>query len=164
MQIKTFTVPIMLGEQVEEEMNRFLRGHRVVDIASQLVSDGHGSYWCFCIRYLDRASYPPGPENQGKVDYRKVLDEPTFKRFALLREVRKELAQEDAVPAFAILTDEELAGVAKLAEPTVANLQSIKGIGEKKAAKYGEKLIDLFLKRLKHEAGGAADAANSGNG
>lgn len=160
MQIKTFTIPILDGEHVEEEMNRFLRSRKVMDIESHLVSDKGGSYWVFCVRYLDRQGYQ-GQEENAKTDYRKVLDEATFKKFSLLREIRKEIAQEDAVPAFAVLTDEELAGVAKLPEITVQSMQSIKGIGEKKMAKYGEKIVLLLQKKQPNEENRQSDTKNS---
>ena len=71
-----------------------------------------------------------------KVDYAKVLDEASFKRFSKMREIRKRLATEESLPAYAIFTDEELSNIAKIEDLTLAKMKSIKGIGEKKVEKY----------------------------
>lgn len=58
---------------------------------------------------------------------------------------------EEAIPAFAIFTDEELAGLAKLNELTVSKMLTVKGIGEKKTERYGQKFIGSFDQFLKDE-------------
>jgi RNA-directed DNA polymerase len=93
MQIKIYTIPIPGGEAMNEEMNKFLRSKQVLQVEQQVVINEHGNYWCFCIRYLDGEANKEGR----KIDYREVLDEPTFKRFARMREIRKQLAAEDEV-------------------------------------------------------------------
>lgn len=135
MQIKIFNIPIPGGEQINDEMNVFLRTKRVLQTESQLVNNNTGAFWCFCIKFLD--SPLPSQEKPKKVDYREVLDEENFKRFARMRQIRKQLAQQEGIPAFAIFTDEELAGLARLEALTPASMRSVKGIGEKKVEKYG---------------------------
>lgn len=73
-----------------------------------------------------------GTEKGNKVDYKTVLDEKTFQRFSELREIRKKVSAEEGIPAFAVFTDEELSGLAKLTEINEKNMLSVKGIGEKK--------------------------------
>ncbi len=41
--------------------------------------------------------------------------------------------------AYAVFTDEELSNIAKLDEITAPNMLKIKGIGEKKVEKYGQR-------------------------
>jgi superfamily II DNA helicase RecQ len=141
MQIKIMTVPIVGGEAANEGLNLLLRSKKVLQVEHQLLTTPAGSYWCFCVKYLDTPPTPLPGEKVAKTDYKQVLDEATFKRFSRLREVRKQLAQQEAVPAYAVFTDEELAEVAKLPELTLASLKTIRGIGEKKVEKYGEPLI-----------------------
>ena len=76
------------------------------------------------------------------MDYKTVLDENTFLKFSILREIRKKIALDEGIPAFAIFTDEELAGLAKLPEITPKSMGSIKGIGEKKIEKYAKFFMD----------------------
>lgn len=139
MQIKIFTIPIVGGQAQNEEMNLFLRTKRVIQTEHQLVShEQQGVFWCFCVKYLDEL---PGEGKPQKVDYMKVLDEVTFKRFSELRKIRKVLATTEGIPAYAIFTDEELAELAKIEQLTLAAMSTIKGIGEKKVEKFGQHFI-----------------------
>lgn len=150
MQIKIFTVPIFGGEEAAEEMNKFLRGNKVVDITKSLVQQGDVAYWSFCVTYLlgvPQKVQQPQAERKEKIDYRQVLDDPTFARFAALRAIRKRLAEADAVPAFAVFTDAELAEIAKLDEITPKRMLSINGLGEKRVEKYGESMCRFFAEQ-----------------
>ena len=131
MQIKFYTIPIMGGEMLADEMNVFLRSKKILQVENQL----QGTSWCFCIKYLDDVA--SSDRERQKVDYRQVLDEATFKRFAALRDIRKRVAEEESVPAYVVFTDEELAAIAKLEVITPAGLRAVKGVGEKKIEKYG---------------------------
>lgn len=137
MQIKIFTIPILGGEALNEEMNVFLRTKKVLQTEHQLVSHALGVFWCFCVKFIDE-QVEGKPQ---KVDYMKVLDEVTFKRFSRLREIRKQLSTAEGIPAYAIFTDEELAELAKIEDLTPASMRSVKGIGEKKVEKYGQHFI-----------------------
>lgn len=150
MQIKIFTVPLFGGEEATEEMNRFLRSNKIVDITKSMAQQGDVAYWTFCVTYLLGAPpkvQQPVPERKEKVDYRNVLDAPTFARFAVLRTIRKQLAEADAVPAFAVFTDAELAEIAKLDELTPKLMLTINGLGEKRVEKYGEPMCCLFAEQ-----------------
>ena len=141
MHIKMYSIPIPDGDVFVEEMNKFLRSHQILQVDQHVVSHRNSSYWCYSIRYVEGAT----KQEREKVDYMKALDEATFQRFSKIRKLRKQLAQEDGVPPFAVFTDEELAGIAKLPEPiTLESMKEIPGIGEKKASKYGQKMIDIL--------------------
>lgn len=145
MQIKTYAIPIIGGEQMNEEMNTFLRSKKVLQMESQIVTHANTAFWSFCIKYIEDATITE--RERIKVDYKQVLDEAAFKRFSRLREIRKQIAFDDSIPAYAVFTDEELAGVAKLEEITLSKMKTVKGIGDKKIEKYGQ----LFLKSLANE-------------
>ncbi|MCB0593370.1 MAG: HRDC domain-containing protein [Lewinellaceae bacterium] len=139
MQIKYFTIPVFGGEKLNEDLNVFLRSKKILRVENQLVSDGQGSFWCVCVRYLDDSTHYDKRERK-KIDYREVLDEASFERFSRLREIRKQAAKQENVEVYLIFTNEELAGLARLAELTPASMKTVKGIGEKKA----EKIRALF--------------------
>lgn len=140
MQIKIFTIPVGDSGGALQEMNAFLRGNKILEVEHKLIGNDNGAYWCFCVRYIERA--PAEADKDGKkVDYRKVLDEATFGKFSKLREIRKRVAAEEAVSAFIIFTDEELAELAKLDEITEKAMLGIKGIGEKKVERYAKYFI-----------------------
>ena len=132
---------------MNEEMNKFLRSKKVLQVQNHVVNTEHGAFWCFCIKYLDEYSTERKKE---KVDYREVLDEATFSRFSEMRKIRKRISEEDAIPAYAVFTNEELAELAKIDGLTDAKMKSVKGIGQKKVEKYGH---HFFPKPLQDEKG-----------
>ena len=154
MQIKLFTIPVGDSGGMLDEMNRFLSGNKILEVENQLISNVHGAYWCFCVRYIERNSRSAGYSTAKKIDYKEVLEEETFKKFASLRETRKKVAAEQGVPAFAVFTDEELAGLAKLSVITAGSMLNVKGIGDKKIARYSKYFID---KKQDNETTGSVD-------
>lgn len=140
-----------------EELNIFLRAHRILTVQRELVNCGTQSCWCCCVEYLENGK--PTSETfsrtgtREKVDYRNVLSEADFSRFRILRECRKAIAEADAVPAYAVFLDEHLAEMSKLAELTLPGMRKISGIGEKKAEKYGVRIIELFTEKQNASSG-----------
>jgi superfamily II DNA helicase RecQ len=147
MQVKLFTIPIGDSGAALEEMNRFLRGNKILEVQNQLISNENGAYWCFCVRYLEK-TFLTGGDAKPKVDYKQTLDEATFLKFSRLREIRKKVAADEAVPAFVIFTDEELAGMAKLETITPQTMLSIRGIGDKKVERYAKHFITETLSKV----------------
>ncbi len=153
MQIKLFTIPVGDSGGALQEMNAFLRGNKILEVENQFVGNDKGAYWCFSVRYVERA-YAEADKDGKKVDYRKVLDEATFEKFSKLREIRKKVAADEGISAFIIFTDEELAELAKLDEITEKAMLGIKGIGEKKVERYAK----YFITQPKtDETAGASD-------
>ena len=146
MQIQLFSIPAAFSSQSAiDEMNKFMRANRIIDVEKHFVTGQDGAYWAFCIRYAEGLiSLAPFNERKEKTDYKAVLDAVTFAKFEKLREIRKQISESDAVPAYAVFTDAELAEIAGLQEFTIPKMQLIKGIGIKKIEKYGESLLQLF--------------------
>jgi len=139
MQIKIFTIPIIGGEKMNEEMNAFLRSKKILQI-ERAFSDS-GAAWSFCITYLEEGFTKSKGKTKTKVDYKEVLDAESFDRFSQMRVIRKKLAQDEALPAYAIFTDAEMAELAKIQALNLTKMKKIKGIGEKKVEKYGQHFI-----------------------
>lgn len=147
MQFKVFSVPVVGGEAVNEELNAFLRGNRILQVEQQLTNSSEGTYWTFCIKYIAGEGRSSGGKKKDRKDYKQILSEEAFSRFSKYRVIRKQIAEEDNIPAFTVFTDEEMAGLAELKELTVAGMKKIKGIGDKKIERYAER----FKKALDHE-------------
>lgn len=78
MQVKIFNIPISDDGQALEEMNKFLRSHKVIELQQTLINNDHGAVWCFCARYIQN-SPPQNPTfEKQKADYKNLLDEKTF--------------------------------------------------------------------------------------
>jgi superfamily II DNA helicase RecQ len=146
MQIEVFAVPAMGNREMVEAMNRFLRAHRVLHMEKKLVDKEGGCYWTFCVEYIEGPGPGPGVVGEGapRVDYREVLTTAEFGRFSVLRVLRKEVAEREAVPAYAVFTNEQLAQMARMEQPTATAMEGIAGIGAAKMARYGA----AFLKAL----------------
>jgi len=144
MQYKIFTIPVTDDGSAIEEMNRFLRSHKVLEAEQQLISTKNGAQWHFCIKYLANALPDNKSQVSSKVDYKEVLDEKTFAVFSILREIRKKIAEKEGMPVYAIFTNEELASIASLEEIVPETIKSVKGIGEKKVERFGKKLIEEY--------------------
>lgn len=147
MQIRLFTIPISDNGVIQTELNKFLSANKVLEIGQQFYHSETGAAWCFCVKYLS-ATVSVGQSATSKTDYKNVLGETEFIIFSKLREIRKQLAAQDAVPAFAVFTDAELAEISKLSEISEKELIKLKGIAEKRMKKYGNVLVARY-KELK---------------
>lgn len=155
MQIQIFTIPVTGGEEAVGEMNRFLRANRVSDIQKTVTQSGGTSYWTFCVSYLPQnpVKVSEAEPRKGKIDYRDVLEEQAFARFCEMRKIRKTVADNEAIPPFAVFTDAELAEIARLEAVTPQSMRSIPGIGARKMEKYGQ----YFYNVTENETGGESD-------
>jgi superfamily II DNA helicase RecQ len=142
MQFKLFTIPIGDCGSSLEEMNRFLRGNKILEVQNQLMTNERGACWCFCVRFIEKSFTLSTNENSKKIDYKNVLDETTFKKFSKLREIRKKVASEEGIPAYVVFTDEELSGLAKLNAISPKTMMTVKGIGDKKIERFAKYFMD----------------------
>lgn len=60
-----------------------------------------------------------------------------------LRQWRREIARDENVPAYRVLTDETLMLVARSRPSTLEDLPAIRGMGARKIARYGPTLVQL---------------------
>jgi len=148
MQLKLFIVPLKNTVPAEQEMNGFLRSHRVLAVKKEFVSDGENSFWSFCVEFLETPtglSGPGGSPGKGpKVDYKEVLNAADFATFSRLREFRKATAEREAVPVHAVFTNEQLAEMVKRKVTTKTGMREIEGVGEARLTKYGDALLQIL--------------------
>ena len=140
MQIKLFTVLIGDSGTALQEMNTFLKSNKILEVENKLIRNENGAYWSFCVRYIEQ-TFIPTSDSKARVDYRQLLDGPTFQKFSNLREIRKKVSIDEGISAFIVFTDEELAELAKLEEISIKNMLGIKGIGEKKVERFAKYFI-----------------------
>src|SRR4051812_38036502 len=143
MLLRFFTVPVCDGDDVAEEVNRFLGAHRIVAIDRHFVDDGASSAWALCFTYVRFTNRLPS-DRRGKIDYREVLSEADFAVFARLRALHKVLAEREGVPAYALFTNEQLAEMVQRRTRTLAALREINGVGEARVEKYGKEFLGVL--------------------
>ena len=147
MQLKIFDITSVGSEDSIEAINKFLRANKVLDIDRQFYySSDKVGHWSLLITYLPQQSAASFPafEKREKVDYKTVLNEVDFDKFSKLRAIRKQLAESDAVPAYAVFSDAELAQIAQLPSIDAMSVLKIQGIGEKWLEKYGKLISDRY--------------------
>lgn len=160
MQFKFFTVPT--GDvKAQDELNLFLRSNKILEVIHEFSSNLHGSAWNFCVKYINTNQQTSDKRIATKVDYKKVLEPTQFDKFSKLRGVRKQIATDDAIPAYAVFTDEELLSIAQLPELNRKALLSVHGIGEKKIEKYGNRFIEMLNNSENDQANWKPDVTNS---
>jgi len=137
------TIPIFDPAPAEAELNRFLATHRVVGIDRQLVANGDRTAWVVCVSYSEGPSseVAPSASKRERIDYKEVLSEPQFRVFAKLRELRKQLAERDGVPPYALFNNEQLAAMVTRGVRSKAQLGAINGVGPARVEKYGTEFL-----------------------
>lgn len=173
MALHFFCIPVFHPQPAQDELNQFLSTQRVVRVERQWLADGDGSCWAVCV---ETASGPgPLPENlkavagrdnrgagapastSGKVklDYRDLLSPEDFAVYAQLRALRKEVADREGMPAYAVLNNDQLAALVQRRVGSAAAFGQVEGVGPARVERYAA----LFLSVLQTAWSGAAVSA-----
>jgi superfamily II DNA helicase RecQ len=139
----TFFISAFGESTVSDDLNRFLKAYRIIDVEKKFIDSERGTGWAVLVEYAQdsKQASSSGP----KVDYQAILSEQEFAFFSYLRDLRKSMAEKQAVPVYAIFTNEQLSQMVKKTPKTIQELMQIPGIGEAKAKQYG----DVFLQAIK---------------
>ncbi|MCX6875896.1 MAG: HRDC domain-containing protein [Verrucomicrobia bacterium] len=137
-----FSIPANARPDVAGDLNLFLRSHRILRVTQQW-HEREGA-WAFSIEYADGAAGGSGTTVADKVDYKEVLSPELFEVFARLRSLRKEIAEREGTPVFAVFTNAQLAEIVRRGCQTAADMKAIAGIGETRVAKYGAAVLAML--------------------
>ncbi|MCD6326071.1 HRDC domain-containing protein, partial [bacterium] len=102
-----------------------MRSHKIVSVQKTVELVDRAPRWCFCVEYLE------GVRSSGRskrIDYKEVLSEKDFAVFARLRDARKALGEAEAVPVYAVCTNEQLAAMATRRPKSLSALKEIDGL------------------------------------
>ena len=133
------------GEKsVTEELNAFLRSHRIVNVEKRLIDGERGTGWVFLIEYGNESGKNASNASNQRVDYREVLNPVEYALFDKLRHLRKEIAEKSGLPVYAVFTNDQLAAMVKKPPKTAKDLLAIPGIGESRVKQYGETFLNIF--------------------
>lgn len=144
-QYKFFVVPIKDSVEVESDLNRFIRSKRVLTVHREFVCQGENSFWVMAVEYLSHNDKKENKEiRKGRIDYKEILPPEAFSMFVKLREWRKEIAAQEAIPLYTIFTNDQLAEIAKKRIESKSDLHRIAGIGDARVKKYGDDIIRVL--------------------
>lgn len=155
-------MPVFGSEQLEEELNKFLRSHRILQLERHYVSE-QGGYWAMLVEYADGDPVAEAPP-QGRRDRKDPTDGMTEEekmRFNVYRDVRKVLAQQRAIPPYLVFTNDELAILSRLPELNAETVKGLKGIAPQRMKDY---IANFYNLTNDAETSGPADAADSQSG
>jgi len=147
MQLRFFMVPVTAPDDATAELNRFLAANRILAIERQFIGDGANSAWTICVSFDEGGATATARAmvgKRGKVDFKEVLSDPEFAVFARLRALRKERADAEGVPAYALFTNEQLAEMVQRRVVSATGLREIQGIGDARVEKYGEAFLQIL--------------------
>jgi superfamily II DNA helicase RecQ len=142
-QYVSFFISPFSEKSVTDELNAFLRSHRIVNVDKRLIDGERGTGWVFLVEYGNEGSKSQSGSSQ-RVDYREIFNPVEYALFDKLRNVRKELAEKSGIPVYAVFTNEQLASMVKKPPRTAKDLLSIAGIGESRVKQYGETFVNIF--------------------
>jgi len=149
MSLRFFVIPVQDIDAATAELNSFLSSHKILTIDRNWVDLGSNSYWALCVNYLQGGGNAVPARNnnvnRSRIDYKEILAPVEFDVFSRLRELRKELAQKEAIPVYALFTNEQLAQIVQQRCQTKSDLAKIDGIGESKIDKYADHLLPLLV-------------------
>lgn len=163
MQLRFFSVPVIGGEAAADELNRFLATHRIHAVDRHLAQDGHATLWAICVGFDAAGGDTATAPRRGKVDYKEVLNDADFSVFAALRTLRKDMADREGVPPYALFTNEQLAEMVTRRVASVAALREIPGIGAARVDKYGRAFLEA-LAAERQASGDEPQAASRAQG
>ena len=159
MQIKIFSIPVFGSNGLEDELNKFLRSHRILQVERHFCAD-NGGYWAIFVEYADYAPDSAPANRKERADVVKSLTDEEKERFEALRLRRRDIAKSNNIPAYMVFTDAELAQLAKLERIDTDSVRSLK---EKEIAPSRLKTYIKFF-YCNNEEGGQLDGEDSFDG
>lgn len=149
MQFEYFIIPAGSPGEATEDLNRFLRSHRILSVRQEFVADTANPRWCVAVEYLDGKGRSKSSRDRRpkRIDYKDVLSPEDFALFAKLRDWRKDTAEQEGVPVYTIFTNEQLAKMAGDRITTKSGLSELDGVGEGRVGKYGEAIIKIIKEK-----------------
>lgn len=153
MPIRFFTVPALHPEPAASELNHCLATQRVAQVERSFVADGPGSFWAVCVTVLDgaderrndrRDERSDASRRRSAVDYREVLGADEFALYDRLRIARKQAAEVDGLPTYAVFNNDQLASMVLGRVTSAAGLAAIDGVGQGRITRYGAAFLALL--------------------
>lgn len=149
MRFRFFTIPAFDPNAAQDALNAFCAQRSIVASDRHFVDRGVDSFWAVCLSWVEGAApaFPPQGKRE-RVDYREVLGEADFAVYSELRRLRKQLAEREGVPAYAIFTNEQLAAMVQRRVVSAQALGAIEGVGEARVDKFGEVFLATLARLL----------------
>lgn len=165
-----------LGGIDDEPLQRALHGHEALEVREHFyLHDGVPHLLVTVLYRLASLAGPPAqarpqragaPSGQrgpdpGAKDWRQLLDEETYPLFETLRAWRTARARAEAVPPYVILTNDQLAEIARGRPRTLKALGDVQGLGESRLQRFGEEVLEVISRGVVRVEGAGEPATSS---
>ncbi len=139
-----FTLPFDRAEHCFhlEEFQRFCATHRIIASRPEFFTLDGQAWWTVWIEYEARPRAEKTLETETATD----LSEAEASLYEEIRAWRIKTAEQQGVPAYAILTNREMIELIRLRPGSLAALRAIRGIGKSKLDRFGKALLLLLNK------------------
>jgi superfamily II DNA helicase RecQ len=125
-------------------------------VEKSFVADGAASGWALAVTWIEGdvpsaagATDATVRRAEGrKVDYREVLSPAEFTVYDRLRQLRKQLAEAEGLPPYAVFTNEQLAAMVQQRVLNQQALGAIDGVGEGRIARYAAAVLAVLRDAL----------------
>lgn len=120
-----------------------MRSHQIVSIEKRPVFESQRSGWSLLVEYAGKNDEGSKGKagGQPKTDWRAILSSEEYSMFNELRDLRKKLAEEKAIPVYAVFTNDQLVQIVRSMPQSSGQLMEIQGVGESKVRDYGDQII-----------------------
>ena len=142
MQVHLFQYPIPTDSTLDD-LNALLASHKVVSMHKEIVRTGDGAFLFFIVETAS-ANTNSNTRNR-KIDYKEVLTPEQFAVYSQLRDTRKQLAEAEGVPVYAVFTNAQLAEMATGTVRTIDAISAITGVGAARSDRFGEAMLKVLL-------------------
>jgi superfamily II DNA helicase RecQ len=155
MQLKIFYISVHDTGAMQEDMNLFLRTHKVIRIIDKEHIDNEGfMFWSFRVWYIEgevtksveeARQVMRGKYKETVEQMKNNLNEEQKAIFERLRKCRQTIADEDAIRQnYDVFSDKELLLITNLSEITEKNILEHDEIKKERKEKYAKRLIEKF--------------------
>ncbi len=147
--IKFFNIYVRSLSEGEMELNSFLSRHKILSVRREWVDCGHDSYWAIAVDYqtipqAQRRQDRPSGNHRNRVDYKTLLSDGEFIVYSRLREWRKLIAQQEAIPLYSVFSNEQLAQFIQNRCQSSSDLLRVDGASESRISKYGVAVLEIL--------------------
>jgi len=148
MRSKIFSVPLQSEDALDKErkLNDFLGATNVKRVFASLANQPEGSMWSVLFLYEDEAQVaqktPASPD--ATVAPGTPLTGEQIKSIVALKKWRADQAALEGVPLYMVAQNRWLEEIVQMPGRTLDDLQKIRGLGEWRVQKYGNKILEIL--------------------
>jgi len=157
----------------DEPLQRILHGHRVIESAERFYEQDGLPHLLVSVRYELARSGGPGARETQRPPRDKPADDREFAAdvpdddvpLALaLRAWRSAQAHDEAIPAFAVMTNTQLFELVRRKPRSALAVAKVQGLGDARAKKYSAGIVELVERHIESQKGRANGPPPSKNG